>query len=220
MSREKEVLYILLEQNSEVSKRDVYLSDVAKLACANENMLSRIKGMKLLKVPAVKKYRQVFSIIDIIREIQKEFPCLEVRNLGETDFIITYVSSGNASPVKDWTKTLAISIVLGIGSAFSIMTFNNDVDVTGLFAQMYQQLTGQASNGFTLLELSYSIGLAVGIIVFFNHFMGKKLTMDPTPIEVQMKIYEEDINRALVDENNRKGKGGHAGTGGASENGN
>jgi len=219
MSREKEILYILLEQNSEVSKREVHLCDVAKLACANESMLSRIKTLKILKVPAVKKYRKVLSVIDVIREIQKEFPCLEIRNLGGTDFIITYVSASKVHPVRDWTKTLAISIVLGIGSAFSIMTFNNDVDVTGLFSQMYQQLTGQVSDGFTPLELSYSIGLAVGIIVFFNHFLGKKLTMDPTPIEVQMKIYEEDINRALVDESNRKGKGVHNGTGGVSGNG-
>ena len=147
------------------------------------------------------------SIVDIIAEVKKEFPWMEICNLGETDFIITYITKSAGHPMLDWVKTALVGIVLFFGSAFSIMTFNNDVDVTGLFAKIYEQLTGQASGGFTVLEFSYCIGLAVGIIVFFNHFMGKKLTMDPTPIEVQMKLYEEDINRALADESNRKGKG-------------
>ena len=83
MSKEKEVLYILLEKNSEVSKRDVYLSDVAKMACSNENMLSRIKGMKLLKVPAVKKYRQVFNVIDARSRSGK--PMIITTNLSLTE---------------------------------------------------------------------------------------------------------------------------------------
>ena len=66
------------------------------------------------------------------------------------------------------------------------------------------------SDGYTILEISYSLGLSVGIILFFNHFAGKKITMDPTPLEVQMKQYEQDVSTAIIQENIRKGKGaGH-----------
>ena len=53
--------------------------------------------------------------------------------------------------------------------------------------RVYEQCTGAVSDGYTILEISYSLGLSVGIILFFNHFAGKKITMDPTPLEVQMK---------------------------------
>ena len=43
------------------------------------------------------------------------------------------------------------------------------------------------------MEIPYSIGLAVGITVFFNHCSKRKLTTDPTPIEVEMTTYEEEV---------------------------
>ena len=54
------------------------------------------------------------------------------------------------------------------------------------------------------MEVSYSIGLAVGILVFYNHFGPKKLSKDLTPIEVEMRKYETEINQALIDGHNRQ----------------
>ena len=48
--------------------------------------------------------------------------------------------------------------------------------------------------------------MAVGIIVFFNHVGGRRLTKDPTPIEVEMKIYETDVNKALIETADREDK--------------
>ena len=44
------------------------------------------------------------------------------------------------------------------------------------------------------------------IIVFFNHIGGRRITKDPTPIEVEMRIYEEDVNKALIATADREGK--------------
>ena len=203
-------LYLLLEQNTEVSTRDVRLADVAKLACSDGHALNRLKTVKLFRIPSGKKFRKTMSVVDIIEKVQELYPNMEVNNLGETDFIVTYVERGKEHPVWDFVKTVLISAVIFFGSAFSIMAFNNDINVTELFAQIYEQCTGTASDGYTILEISYSLGLSVGIILFFNHFAGKKITMDPTPLEVQMKQYEQDVNTAIVAENSRKGKGaGH-----------
>ena len=84
------------------------------------------------------------------------------------------------------------------------MVFNNDVGVDEVFAQTYLLFTGTESSGYTVMELGYSIGIAVGIIVFYNHFGGKRITKDPTPIEVQMRQYEDDVNTTLVEGCNRK----------------
>ena len=60
--------------------------------------------------------------------------------------------------------------------------------------------------GLNTLEVSYSIGLAAGIIVFFNHIGGRRITKDPTPIEVEMRVYEKDVNDALIETADREGK--------------
>ena len=84
------------------------------------------------------------------------------------------------------------------------MTFNADADVEKLFQQIYQQVTGQVSNGFTILEITYSIGLGLGVLFFFNHFSKVKLTADPSPMQVQMRTYEDNINTTIIEDINRK----------------
>ena len=84
------------------------------------------------------------------------------------------------------------------------MTFNRDVDVTKLFSQVYEQMTGSSSEGFTVLEISYSLGIGLGVLFFFNHFVRKKLTQDPTPMQVQMRQYEDDVNTTLIEDINRE----------------
>ena len=86
------------------------------------------------------------------------------------------------------------------------MAFHNDIRINKVFVKVYEMISGQASDGFTILEVTYSIGLAVGIIVFFNHIGGRRITKDPTPIEVEMRIYEDDVNNALVETADREGK--------------
>ena len=85
------------------------------------------------------------------------------------------------------------------------MSFNNDVDVTKLFEQIYLQMTGNQSNGFTVLEVTYSIGIGAGVLFFFNHFGRIRIDQDPTPMQVQMRVYEDDVNTTVI-EKDGKGK--------------
>lgn len=63
---------------------------------------------------------------------------------------------------------------------------------------------GQEADGATALEISYSVGLALGILIFFNHFAKWKMNSDPTPLEVEMRLYEENISKTLIQNDERK----------------
>ena len=84
------------------------------------------------------------------------------------------------------------------------MTFNNDVSVSSVFGEIYLLIMGKEASGFTVLEGSYSVGLALGILVFFNHFSKWKLNTDPTPLEVEMRTYEDNISKTLIQNAERK----------------
>ena len=60
-------------------------------------------------------------------------------------------------------------------------------------------MTGQEKPEFSELEIMYSIGLALGIIVFFNHFGNKKLSDDITPIEVELFKHKKDTLDTIVE---------------------
>lgn len=195
----QETLYLKIDSNVEVHDAKVFLKDIAQIECANREVETRVKTLTLENAVEKQPGRYVKSVMEVIECIHKEFPALEINNLGETDFIITFAKNEQPSEVMSWIKTIFVCVLSFFGAAFSIMTFNNDVDVTKIFAQVYELFTGQSSDGFTILEISYSLGIGVGIIVFFNHFAGKKLTDDPTPLEVQMRTYEDDINNTLIE---------------------
>lgn len=198
------VLYLKIDQNIEVDHVDVRLGDVAKLECTDEGIRNRLKTLKLLKIDAKKSHRYVFSILKVVELIHEVYPDLEIQNLGESDFIVDYESSAYARDRWSILKVVLLWVTIFIGSAFSIMTFNNDVGVSQVFAQIYELMMGRTSDGFTLLEAMYSVGIAVGILVFYNHFGGKRITKDPTPMEVQMRQYEDDVNTTLIEGCNRK----------------
>ena len=101
-------------------------------------------------------------------------------------------------------KTILVVLITFFGAAFSMMAFNNDVDVDKLFGYIYYWMTGKQSSGFTILEVSYSVGITIGILVFFNHFGKRRFSVDPTPMEVQMRLYENDIQTTLIEDAARK----------------
>ena len=140
----------------------------------------------------------------------------EEKNINdESDFIIEYTppsekkTSGKETKRKgfEYAKAVFVTLVAFIGAAFTIMTFNLDVSVGDLFDNIYKWFMGVDKQGKpTILEFSYCVGLPIGIVVFFNHFSRKKLTTDPTPIHVEMRNYESQVNKALIEDASREGK--------------
>lgn len=202
-------LFIKLNKTIQVEATDVYLKDVAKCSCTDKTLLAKVRSLWLYSFPRDHTYRKSISILYIIEQLQKEFPQLDIENLGETEAVVTRGTNRDGKRIVKRGKGIRVILVCLIcffGTAFTIMAFHNDINITSLFSLIYQQITGQESSGYTALELFYSIGLTIGIIVFFNHFGTKRITKDPTPIEVEMKIYENDIYSAIVEDADENGE--------------
>lgn len=199
MASETVTLYIKGNRNVEVTEPDVYLQDIVSMECPDRNILPKLQALKILKLHGDKEQRYVLSVLEIVACIHAKYPQVEVQNLGETDIIVTYEDQKTTSYAWHICKVTVVALIIFFGSAFSIMAFNNDVGGTELFGQIYELVTGRQSDGFTVLEITYSIGLTIGILFFFNHFGKKRFTVDPTPMEVQMCLYENDIQTTLVE---------------------
>ena len=200
-------LYLKLNEISEVHEKSVYLKDVAQLYCDDKPTLNRCQALKIKTIHQEKDKRYVENVLEVIEKIHEMDVSIQVTNLGETDFIIDYQKSKSPKYLWQWTKTWFVCIVCFFGAAFAIMTFNNDASVGDVFKEVYKIVMGRESDGFTILELSYSIGLMLGIVLFFNHFFFLKLSTDPTPLEVEMRLYEDNISKTLIQNDGRKESG-------------
>ena len=206
MSVNQETLYIKAQRNVEVQKTEVTLGDILAIECSNKTLIPKIKTLRILKIPQSKNHREVISILKIIACIHENYPNVEVQNIGETDIIVTYEKQKTMGNMLHILKTASVSAITFCGAAFAIMAFNNDASVTDIFSQIEQFVTGNPAFDSKAVEIGYSIGITVGILVFFNHFGKKRFTVDPTPLEVQMREYENEIQTALVEDASRKGK--------------
>ena len=193
-----DTLYLQLDQNIEVTNPHVYLQDIAALSMSDPKILNRLRVMPVMDLDETKPGRYVMSVSDLLKKIQKLEPSIDISPMGETDFIITYRISSATGKLFRYIKIFFVCLVSFFGAAF-----NNDVDLGSLFDQFYTLVMGKSSNGFTILEISYSVGIGLGVLIFFNHFGHLKLSDDPTPMQVQMRTYEDDVNQTLIEQAER-----------------
>ncbi len=205
-------MYVELEDSVQVLEPIVRISDIASVYVADEAILSKIKNTVLYEFQKGKGSRgekQVISLLWLTKAIQSQFPECVVILHGESDCVVELVDPDRKKGKKkglQHLKVVLVSLICLFGGAFSIMAFHNDIDITSIFGQFYEMVTGRPSSGFTILEISYSLGLLVGILVFYNHVGKKKIVPEPTPIEVSMRNYERDMDEAIVKRWEREGR--------------
>ena len=205
-SAAREAVYLKIDQNVLVKDRNVTLGDIASVTGSDEAMIRQLKQKKICSFPDLPGLqRKIFSILKIIELIQEDYPSAYVLNLWEKDFIVEYDRNPQKSRMLSVVKTVLLCVLVFFGGAFTIMSFNNDIGVTDLLNRFYYQVMGTESDGMTELEVSYCIGIAIGILVFFNHIGPKKITPDPTPIQVEMRKYEQDVDMTYIENAGRGG---------------
>lgn len=201
-------LYLKIDRNSCVNHPKVLLSDVAKIECENEALLRKVKQLPIYNFEGTAKGQSKHttvsvSILKVIQLIHGICSGVIVVNEGETDFVIEYQNNQKKHDILDKIKIVVLCVIVFFGSAFSIMAFNNDVSIPELFDQFYYQVMGVEASGINALEVSYCVGLTLGIMVFFNHVGKKKITADPTPLQVEMRKYENDLDMTFIENASR-----------------
>lgn len=203
----EEILYVKIEQNIPVSKKSITFKDIATLYCTNKSIVQKLEKEIFYTLPNDAPQKNMFTIAKVYEGIHKLYPNLTIENLGECDFIIDYEHPDKKELGKgmEYLKTVLVSLVILFGAAFTIMTFNEDVSVSDVFDSVYELVMGSKKEGGSVIEICYAIGLPIGILIFYNHFRRRKIKDDPTPIQVEMHTYEEQVNKALIARASREG---------------
>ena len=196
-----QIFYLKVEEKVELENTDIRLSDVASILCEDDR--AQREAQELIVYRFTEEGRKVIDVLDLIALLHDQCPGCRVESLGAEAVLVDY-HTVKRHPIWDKLKIALIALLSFFGAAFTIMAFHNDISIDDIFSKVYRLVTGMESDGLTSLEISYSIGLSAGIILFFNHVGTRRITKDPTPIEVQMRQYESDVVTALVENANRQ----------------
>jgi len=197
------VIYLKAEQDIESDKKTLQVSDLCKITGQDKKLCAQVGKIQILDLTGMTQKRTAVSMMKIIELIQMHYPDVEIVSLGENDILVEIISPKHKKERFTLGKIIFVCCICFFGTAFSIMAFHNDIEILNLSKMVYESV-GLVRNGQVgILEIGYSLGLAGGIILFYNHIGKRKLTSDPTPIEVEMRIYENEVNAALLEDAKR-----------------
>lgn len=199
-------VYLKCDRNVEVQSQDVFMTDIGSLRCADSVTAAKLRSIKVHHFGKDMAKRCVISALKLVELMEDVCPDISVQVLGEADVLVEWISVERHKGWQQWLKAALVCLVSFFGTAFTIMAYHNDVGINDVFTEVYKMVMNREPQGLNILEISYSVGLAAGIILFFNHVGGRRLTKDPTPIEVAMRNYEEDVDKALIATAGREGR--------------
>lgn len=143
----------------------------------------------------------VMDLMKIIPRIKNVIPNVYIESIGMQQVIIEIVQNP-----KNPSKSLFVLVwlLLFFGSALTIMNFHADVNMMEVHIRVVEMITGKRNEHPYLFQSAYSLGIGFGMVVFFNHLFKKKWNEEPTPLEVEMYLYQENIDQFVVAEEYKK----------------
>lgn len=198
-------IYLQMNKSVEVNRSKVHLHEVAYVLCEDKELENQCKDLIVLNLNGKRPGAYTMTALQLVKLLKAQWKDIEINHIGEPGVVINYDPHPSDISIGDYLKTALICLIVFFGTGFSIMTFNTDVSTRELFSNLYQEITGIPSSGFTEMELFYSLGIGIGAVFFFNHFSFKKKKKDPSALEIQMCLYEKDVETTVLDQEAKNG---------------
>ena len=200
-------IYISFKKESVIKTDTATIGDVARVYCENKKLEKKVKQLQICHSKSkenTKKHEDNITVMDVTEIIEIAGHALSDEEtdyilLGEPAVLIRFEEKKSENQTFKVIKIVLICILTAVGAAYGIMAYNNDVGTIELFQKMYDLFGAESLKASHMIEVFYAIGLFVGIVIFYDHFAGKKISKSPTPIEVEMDKYDSDICESLIE---------------------
>lgn len=190
------VIYIRLKPNQIVKNgQQIQLKDIAWLSTNDEEVKHKLSTLYLHTFSHQDRTYKVFDLFSIVEKIHALYPEYEVESIGPNQSIL-YVKQRKSKIYPVYI--FLIWCLLFTGAAMAIMNFHFDVSMEQVQNKLHKMISVNDENRSVLwLQIPYSIGLGLGMILFFNHFFKKRFNEEPSPLEIEMFNYETDIRNYI-----------------------
>ncbi|MCD8508946.1 MAG: stage V sporulation protein AA [Bacillus sp. (in: Bacteria)] len=133
--------------------------------------------------------------MEVVRKIYSTLPGVDIQLIGPEQTII-YLKRVNKSPRP--LLVILVWVLLFFGAGIAIMNFHEDVSMREVHIRLHEAVTGEYTDHPLWLQIPYSIGLGLGMILFFNHVFSKRVNEEPSPMEIEMFNYEENLDKYIA----------------------
>lgn len=201
---EQRSIYIQVRDGFTAKEGNVIrIGDLATLLMQDREEMEALINLPVLRAEKKAPSYIVVSILTIIEKIKEKYGNADIYPVGNSEILVT-VERERKPASKSWlyTKIAVVSFTLFIGTGLAIMNFHADVNMAEAHRQIYTMITGIKTNRPLILQVPYSLGIGVGMALFFNHIVPKKVRDEPSPMEIEMYSYKKGVNDYIL--NNTK----------------
>lgn len=186
-----DIVYVRMKKSIEVTHlKRILLKHIALISTSHELK----KELENMPVYNITKKDQNIIIIDsflVVDHLNKHYPNFEFQLIGPVQTIIRVVSKKSPSILL----ASLVWILLFIGTAMTIMNFHYDVSMQEVQQKLHYLLTGEENQFPLWIQIPYSFGLGVGMLLFLNHWFKKRFNEEPSPLEVELFKYQQSIDQ-------------------------
>jgi stage V sporulation protein AA len=195
------IVYIRLRHRVQVkSESKVTLGQLAQII-APEAVLVGLKSISIHQVTPSDKNIVVIDVMTVINRITDTYPHLDIQTIGPAQSIIEVIYEKKKVSMPLF---IGVWMLLFVGAAMAIMNFHEDVSMRQVHQTLYHFVTGEKDPHPLLFQIPYSFGLGLGMILFFNHIFRKRLNEEPSPLEVEMFNYQQDLDQYVIMHENKE----------------
>jgi len=191
-------IYLRLKKRISISKKQVVkLQDAAHVLTDNKEMEQQLKHIILYKHREQDGNRVVIDLLQIIELLKQKWPGIQIDVYGDPQ-ILVMISEKGKNP--HYIVLVICWLLLFCGSGLALMNFHADVNMKETHIRIVELLTGEKVEHPLWFQIPYSIGVGIGMVLFFNHIFKKKFNEEPNPLEVEMFMYQENVNAYVIAE--------------------
>jgi stage V sporulation protein AA len=181
-------------------EESIYLMDIAQII-APESIITKLKKMKVHQISVKDKNIVIIDVMKVIRLISRLIEDVDVQTIGPAQTIVEVIMKKKQ---MSFPFFILIWFLLFFGSAMAIMNFHDDVSMRSVQEKLYKIITGVEDTKPWIFQIPYSIGLGLGMILFFNHVFQKRINEEPSPLEVEMFNYQMDLDNYVIIHENKE----------------
>ncbi|RJX38381.1 stage V sporulation protein AA [Paenibacillus pinisoli] len=196
------VLYLRLKKRIYIRPLHIItLGQVARLLTEDDGMEERLRELKLYEHHKQDGNRVVIDILQIVKTIRLLYPDLSIETYGDPQVLLMVADK----PVKPRYALLVLAwLLLFFGAGLAIMNFHTDVSMKEVHIRIVELVTGKKTEHPLWFQIPYSFGVGLGMVLFFNHIFRKRFNEEPNPLEVELFMYQENINDYVIADEMRK----------------
>jgi stage V sporulation protein AA len=178
----------------------VNLGDIAQII-SDEEIYQKIIAIPIHQITKEDKNIIIIDVMRVIDKVTSFIPAADIQVLGTSQTIleVVYKKKGVSIPFF-----ILIWLLLFFGAAMAIMNFHEDVSMKEVHQNIYTIITGQNNPHPLVFQIPYSIGLGLGMILFFNHIFKKRINEEPSPLEVEMFNYQQNLDHYIIMNENKE----------------